>query len=71
MLHPTPRRGRSNTGFNYARQAMGIPICAEKPYAFADVLHHQNTILIHREDDDVVYRGEVSPRYDKPPSQTP
>ncbi|KAJ7156556.1 hypothetical protein C8R43DRAFT_949409 [Mycena crocata] len=56
------RRGRSRVTYLFARQVPSVPIRSQVPYVFADSLAHQNELLIWRENDDPVYRGDVRPQ---------
>ncbi|KAJ7117333.1 hypothetical protein C8R43DRAFT_1137629 [Mycena crocata] len=53
------RRGRSQAGYTYARAATGPIIQSQHPYAFLDTLMHENDLVMRREDEDPIYRGDV------------
>ncbi|KAJ7454344.1 hypothetical protein B0H11DRAFT_2245000 [Mycena galericulata] len=55
------RRGRSATSYTFPRDAYGTVFRSRNPYSFVDVLTHQNQLVIHREDTNPVYRGDVNP----------
>jgi hypothetical protein len=57
----TPRRGRSSSGLTFERNAPGPPIRTGQRYTLQDLLQFANSIAIHREDNDPLYRGEVRP----------
>ncbi|KAJ7675299.1 hypothetical protein B0H17DRAFT_1140374 [Mycena rosella] len=57
------RRGRSTDRYNFAMQAPGPPILSKQPYAFVDALLHENQLVMRREDEDPVYRGEIRPEH--------
>ncbi|KAJ7097102.1 hypothetical protein B0H15DRAFT_797821 [Mycena belliarum] len=53
------RRGRSHDCFGFVNQVLGRPVRSQQPYALCDALMHENELVVRREDDDEVYRGEV------------
>ncbi|KAJ7041763.1 hypothetical protein C8F04DRAFT_1176853 [Mycena alexandri] len=56
------RRGRSATNFTFAQQALSVPIHSQLPYSFVDALEFENQLVIHQEDRDPVYRGDIRAR---------
>ncbi|KAJ7735171.1 hypothetical protein B0H16DRAFT_1731435 [Mycena metata] len=55
MLH----RGRSSSHFTFNRQPLSTPIHSQTAYSFVDALEFENQLVIHREDGDPVYRGDI------------
>ncbi|KAJ7716562.1 hypothetical protein B0H16DRAFT_1741225 [Mycena metata] len=53
------RRGRSSTKFTFGRHTLSTPIRSQTAYSFVDALQFENELVIHREDGDPVYRGDV------------
>ncbi|KAJ7633684.1 hypothetical protein DFH06DRAFT_1337169 [Mycena polygramma] len=56
----TQRTTRSSQGYVFAMAPVGRPII-RTTYSLADVLLDENELLIDREDNDLVYRGEKKP----------
>ncbi|KAJ7178516.1 hypothetical protein C8R43DRAFT_1117893 [Mycena crocata] len=55
------RRGRSAVVFSFVDQAHGTPIQAPRPTEFHKAMLDELHRVVHREDHDLVYRGEQTP----------
>lgn len=53
------RTGRSADGYTFDRETTGALIRSQVDYSFADALQNQNILVMHREENDSVYRGDV------------
>ncbi|KAJ6544606.1 hypothetical protein DFH09DRAFT_1088473 [Mycena vulgaris] len=55
------RSGRSDAGYTFSREAMGVAVRTQRPFSLGESLLRQHKITIHLEDNDPVYRGNVPP----------
>jgi hypothetical protein len=54
-------KNRSAAQFTFKNQPHGHPIKGQEPTNFRDALLDELPRVLHREDNDLVYRGDVSP----------